>query len=122
MRRVAWNLYALPVSIILLLSSYGDATAGQRFSVLDVAISLPSLLALHLHIWDRKFLAAWIWRIYAFLFVGWDLFYNFLLRAIEHHNLFNPINLLFALPLYIAVFRYATRDWNSLTSLKIREA
>ena len=115
MRRVIWNIYAWPIT--LLLVTVAAVTLVSRLgllSLLDTAISLPSLVALHLHIWDKRFLSARFWKPYAFVFPLWDLLFNLLLEPMHSGEPFDPWSLIIPvilLPLYIGVFRYAFRNW-----------
>ncbi len=116
MRRVFWNLYAWPIT--LLLVSVSVLTLVSRFntlSLLDGAITLPGLVALHCHIWDTRFLPGKFWRAYAFIFTLWDLLFNLVLEPWHSGERFKPVTLvvpIFLLPLYIGIFRYAFRKWD----------
>jgi hypothetical protein len=115
MRRVLWNIYAVPITLLLvvvvvhtLVSKFG------LLHLLDSAITFPSLVALHLHIWDKKFLSPRFWKLYAFIFPLWDLLFNLLLEPMHSGEPFDPWSLIvpvILLPLYISVFRYAFRNW-----------
>jgi len=87
----------------------------KPLSALDVALSTPALIALHLHVWDFKFLSATFWKPYAFAFLAWDLCYNLVLNPIQMGQGFKPVFLVLpaiASPLYVALFRYAFRSWS----------
>ena len=120
LRRVLWCIYAWPITLLLLSS---DLFAGYQhsgnyvipFAVLDFLISLPSLVALHLHIWDKKFFHPSFWKIYTFLFYAWDLSFNVLIQPVVTGEKFVPANLIapvILLPFYVALFRYAFRRWD----------
>jgi hypothetical protein len=121
-RRIIWSLYAWPISLMLLAS---DAFAGLSYSgttviifaFLDLCISFPSLVAMHLNIWDKKLFNPMWWRIYAFLSCTWDLFFNTLIMPKITGESFGRneiIGLVILLPLYFAVFRYAFRRWETV--------
>jgi len=70
---------------------------------------------LHLHIWDKKALVASFWKPYVFIFYAWDLSFNILIEPVLSGKKFDPISFivpLILLPFYIALFRYAFRQWN----------
>ena len=116
MRRIIWNIYAWPITLFLIIvSAAGLVSRFDLLMVLDLAISLPSLVALHLHIWDRRFLPATLWKVYAFIFFLWDWLFELLLKPILWSKPFDAsllVFLLILLPLYIGVFRYAYRNWS----------
>lgn len=117
MRRVLWNIYAWPITFFLVLAVVSSiASRISLLTVLDAAISLPSLVALHLHIWDKKCLSASFWKPYAFVFPLWDCLCNLLVEPMSSGKRFNPLLLIvpvILLPLYVGVFRYAFRKWEA---------
>ncbi len=112
MRRTLWNIYAWPVTIFILLGSLFELSALNALSAVDVALSIPALIALHLHVWDVRFLSSTFWKPYAFVYLGWDLCYNLVLNPTEMYSLAFLVLPVIALPLYVAVFRYAFRRWD----------
>lgn len=114
MRRVLWNIYAWPITVLLVLSLLSGLRSSDVLRIIDLIISVPLLIALHLHIWDVKFLSNKFWKPYAFVFLAWELLYNLLIAPIASGESFKPINLLapvILLPFYIALFKYAFRKW-----------
>lgn len=114
MRRILWNIYAWPMTLLIVATFVPIAGRASPLSALNVMVSIPSLVALHLHIWDKRFLSARFWKPYALAFVVWELAYNIVLEPMETGDLFEPILFVVAvvlLPLYVAVFRYAFRRW-----------
>ena len=82
--------------------------------LLDAVISFPTLIALHLHIWDKRFLTSRFWRAYAFIFAIWDLLFNLVLQPMHSGKRFDPWDLtvfVVLVPLYVSVFRYGFRSW-----------
>jgi hypothetical protein len=116
MRRVIWNIYAWPITLFLVtVVAVGVVNKFDLLMILDLAISLPSLIALHLHIWDKRFLSPMFWKVYAFIFLLWDWLFELLLKPMLSGAPFSPLllaTLVILLPLYISVFRYAFRDWD----------
>ena len=115
MRKAIWNIYAWPLTaVFLILVVVGIGRIGA-LDAFDLAVTCPSLLALHLHIWQKKFLSKLFWQLYAIAFLIWDLAYNIYLKPHVLGKHFDP-SLLFVfavlLPLYIALFIYAfnTKD------------
>jgi hypothetical protein len=119
MRRILWNIYAWPVTLMLLS---GDFLAGYHyrgtyivtFSVIDFLISFPSVVAMHLHIWDKKLFNPSFWKTYAFAYCAWDFSFNLLIEPTITGEKFAPSNLIgliILLPFYVALFRYAFRQW-----------
>src|SRR3974390_2017423 len=112
MRRTLWNIYAWPISVLIPLGFLLELSKPGPLSVADFALSIPALTALHLHIWDVKFLSPAFWKSYAFVYFTWDVYYNL---AINPMRLATPALLVapvVALPLYVALFRYAFRSWS----------
>ncbi len=115
MRRTLWNLYAWPITVLILLGFLFELSTLKALSALDVALSLPAISALHLHIWEVKVVSSAFWKLYAFGFCAWDLYYNLMLSPLETRAGFKPELLVLpvmALPLYVAVFGYAFRRWS----------
>ncbi len=121
MRRLIWNIYAWPVTLIILLCDLSALKNVALLPIGDLLISIPALVCLHLHIWDKKFLSNKFWKPYAFVFVGWDLLYNLLLHPINSGEKMTPLILVapaILSLLYIALFRYAFRRWGEEKSLQ----
>jgi hypothetical protein len=117
MRRILWNTYAWPITVFVLLGFLLELGKVKMLPALDVAFSIPALLALHLHVWDVKLLSSTFWRFYAFAYFAWDLYYNLVLNPMQMGGGgFKPELLILpaiALPLYVAIFRYAFRNWSA---------
>jgi len=116
MKRILWNIYAWPISVLILLGFLLELTMLKPLSALDVALSIPALIALHLHVWDLKFLPSTFWRPYAFVYLAWDLCYNLVLNPMQVGGRFKSVLLVLpviALPLNVAVFSYAFREWSA---------
>ena len=114
--RLLWHLYAIPATLALLASVVSEVQAMGAVGVFDLIVSAPSLVALYLHIWDKKVLSATFWKPYAFGIVAWDLLFNLLIApplSGQRLGLDYLLGALTSLPLYIALFRYAYRDWSA---------
>lgn len=119
LRRVIWNFYAIPMTLLLLPSDfmaiYQYGPGMFPYATLDFLICLPALLAMHLNIWDKQLFAPAFWKTYAFVYIAWDFSFNILIQPAITHEEFDPRLLIFpvvCLPLYISVFRYAFRKWS----------
>lgn len=107
------------MTFVLLLAEVASLFARQGafavpVTVVDFCVSLPGLLALHLHIWDQKVFAPAFWKVYAFVFVAWDFAVNLWIgpaATSEKPGMDSLIGFILLLPLYFAVFRYAFRRW-----------
>ena len=81
------------------------------FAVFHFLILFPSVVAMHLHIWDKKLFNPSFWKIYAFAFCAWDFSFKLLIEPAIFGEKFALIGLIVLLPLYVALFRYAFRQW-----------
>ena len=112
MRRTLWNIYVWPISVLMLLGFFVDLSSLRPLSALDVALSIPALVALHLHVRDVKFLSPAFWKPFAFVYLAWDLFYNLAINPMQFPMPGPFLVLVFSLPLYVALFRYAFKSWS----------
>lgn len=125
MRKILWNLYAWPITLLLVTSYVPNGSEPAWLLMVDFCISFPSILVLHLHIWQVKFLRDHIWKIYAIVFVIWDCLHNLVLLPMitkEPIDLYTLIGLLVLLPLYIVPFRYAYITMNEAESVNIQQS
>ena len=115
MRRITWNIYAWPITLILIIVLLPVADRIGLLLTLDLVMSLPAIFALHFHIWDKRVWPSTFWKPYAFAFIAWELLYNMVLVPMDTGEAFDPTQFIvpmILLPLYIALFRYAFRKWN----------
>jgi hypothetical protein len=106
------------MTILLVLVLWDDLKQIKPLYILDAALSIPALVALHLHIWDKRFLPTTFWKPYAFVFLAWEFLRNLLLEPVLSGKPFDPVILVvpvLLLPLYIGIFRYAFRTWDGET-------
>lgn len=116
LRRGLWLLYAVPMTGLLLSTVVLTVWKPSPSTIVDVILSGPSLLALYLHIWDERRLSGVVWKSYAILFLGWELFGWLYLEPMESGRPFGTGSLIMIaalFPLYIAVLRYAFRNWSN---------
>lgn len=112
-RRVFWNLYAVPVTLLYATSSIVEFKSGNPWMFLDAAVSIPQLIALHLHIWDKRTLNGLVWKIYAFGFLVWQIAFGFFISppATGAFSVASLIGTAIQLPMMVALFLYAFRRW-----------
>ena len=113
MRRILWSIYAWPITVLILLGFLLELRTLKVLAAVDIVLTIPALLALHMHVRDVRFLSAGLWRPFAFVYLAWDLYFNLVLdfmRLGEARFLIVPA---FSLPLYVALLRYAFRDWTA---------
>ena len=112
-RRVLWSVYAIPLTVL----SLGVILTSPPINVLEVIdeiLNIAALIVLYLHVWDRRTLPAAFWKVFAFGFMAWVLISVLVLFPAAGSPNDDPWILivpLILLPLYIAQFRYAYRDW-----------
>jgi hypothetical protein len=120
MRLILWNSYAWPMTLFIIVSLFDPDT--NKFGLpytLELLISLPAYIALHLHIWEKRLWSPNFWKAYAFAFAAWNVLYTLNLVKMNNWSTIHPtlsiITILILMPLYIALFRYAFRKWNGQT-------
>lgn len=117
LRRVWWCLYAWPITLLLLSFTFSELKEkGTPLVYFDAAMCLPTLLVLHLHIWDRRFLPGVVWKVYSFVTIIWSTYYSIFLDLPDpsagNSAMMIAGSLFLLLPLYVALFRYAFRKWD----------
>ena len=115
MRRFLWNIYAWPISLLLVVTYSDLFREFKLLQCIDLIVSIPSLLALHFYIWDKKIGKATYWKRYLFVFFAWELVFNLFLEPMKewkkldsHEWIIVPVILL---PLYVGLIRYSYRKW-----------
>jgi hypothetical protein len=115
MRRFLWNIYAWPFSLLIVAVYFNFLRELGLLQCIDMIVSIPSFLALHLHIWDRRIGTAAFWKPYLFLYFAWELIFNlflstrtFWINLDSHDWIFVPVALL---PFYVGIIRYSYRKW-----------
>jgi hypothetical protein len=113
MRRILWNIYAWPITVLMLLGMFFELRTLKVPAAVDVLLTVPALIALHMHVWGVRFLSGGFWKPFAFVYLAWDLYFNLVLDFMRLGEARFLIVLFFSLPLYVALFRYAFRDWSA---------
>ncbi len=122
MRRILWNIYAWPITVLMLLGIFFELRMLKVLAAVDVVLTIPALIALHMHVRDVRFLSAGFWRPFAFVYLAWDLYFNVVLDFMQLGEARFLIVSIFALPLYVALFRYAFRDWTAPHASQMMQA
>ena len=115
-------MYAWPITALMLVGMFFELRTLKVPAAVDVVLTIPALIALHMHVWDVRFLSAGFWRLFAFGYLAWDVYFNLVLdfmRLGEARFLIMPV---FSLPLYVALFRYAFRDWAAQQAKDVLQA
>jgi len=118
MKRIAgiivWNVYAWPITLLLLISYAETWNESPALTMLNFFLNMSALIALHLNVWDKEVGTKTSRKVYLLTFITWKIFYNTLLNHPLRNISLNSetlLGLLIWLPLYIAVFIFAFRNW-----------
>lgn len=113
---IVWNVYAWPITMFLLFGYAETGNESPVLTILNFLLNMSALIALHLNVWDKEVGTQTSRKVYLLTFITWKLLYNIVLYP-ELWNKLNPemlfISLLIWLPLYVAVFIFAFRNWES---------
>jgi hypothetical protein len=112
MRRVLWSIYAWPIAVLILLGILLELYTFKVLAAVDIVLTIPALIALHMHVREARFLSAGFWRPFAIVYLAWDVYFNLVLDFMHLGAARLVIVPVFSLPLYVALFRYAFRDWS----------
>jgi len=104
-----WKIYCW---FIIIFMSLGYLTGQIRglIGVIDLVLSSLMFLGLYLYSYKKYLFTTLFWRIYFFVYIAWDLSYNFYVIPNYYHeswNLFAIIIYLLVIPTYVSVFLYA---------------
>jgi hypothetical protein len=115
-RIILWNVYAWPITIILLVAFAMSWHESPVRIMLVFLLFMPALIVLHLNVWDKEVGTPTSRKAYAFTFLTCILFFFIVLPLFRskplNHEIF--LGLLILLPLFIAVFSYAFRNWEGI--------
>ena len=106
-----WKIYFWLI-IVLLIFGYWSEGIGGIWGVIDLVISIGSLIGLFLYAYRKIFLSSLVWKAYFFLYVFWDFTYNLIIQPRVAGKEFDPISLiglLFVAPICIALYLYGFR-------------
>ena len=107
-----WKIYSWFITAVLFISYivYFLTEKFWQVNVLDLVISLPSIIVVFLYAYKKIFLSVRFWQIYFGIDILWDSYLNFqLLPRIEGWtaDIDNFLGFLPILPMYIALYLYA---------------
>ncbi len=113
-KRVLWSLYAVPITVLLLGGYVFSPDTQGPLQILDLVVSLPMFVAMHLYIWDKPTLRPFIWKAYSFVMVAWQATYEVLGRIAtgEHFDPRQLADLSIQVPMFTLMFVYAFKDWS----------
>jgi len=109
---IFWKLYfwLFCVSMFVYYIDTGLTTVGES---IDLAVSIPSLIALFLYAYEKRLFSAGYWKLYCLLFLIWELYHNISAISWDGFTAETALDLLFGFmfftPLYISLYLYAFR-------------
>jgi hypothetical protein len=122
-----WRIYSL-ILVVILLPTYSRIMkcSPTIFDYLDMVICVGALLGLIGFSFGFRIISAKLWRVYFFLVISWDLFYNILITMILDLAVHLPnevklgwtgviVSFAIIIPEYIGLFRYGYKSddlWN----------
>ncbi|MBE0418117.1 MAG: DUF2510 domain-containing protein [Coriobacteriia bacterium] len=120
-RRAIWMAYALPITLFIGLA-VGAAMldASDPLGIFDAVLAVPWLVALHLHIWNKRVATALVWRAYAVAYLIWLPLYLLVLDPVvtgTEPELGYLVILALLAPSFVALYLYAFSDWSVSRSL-----
>jgi len=108
-KRVLWTLYTVLFVPPLLGAFFMYWDWGHVRTYVSALVYVTAIVALVLHTWDRRTLSPSFWKAFAFGFVGYLTAIG--LSAPIEGEVFPWAVVTIDIPLYVALFRYAYRDW-----------
>ena len=122
-KKIGWKIYFIIFSLLLLFAYYDLISRGITiYDFADIVISLTALTGLFGYTFSKKIHSQSLWRIWLFVIVIWDLFYNIYLTAIlgvaqgvaqgeENINIAEMfIAFILIFPAYIALYLYGYKS------------
>jgi hypothetical protein len=122
-KKIGWKIYFVIFSLLLLFAYYDFISKGITiYDSVDIVISLTALTGLFGYTFTKKIHSQTFWRIWLFVIVIWDLFYNLYLTAIlgvaqgvaQEGDKINITEMLiafiFIFPEYVALYLYGYKS------------
>lgn len=100
-----WKIYFYFVTLLLIFG-YSTVDFGDKWIIIDLVISLPSLLVLFLYAYQKKYLGPQIWQIYTVAFIIFDILINIFIYPISFDT---AIGYILLFPLYASLYLYSFR-------------
>ena len=114
-----WKIYAWFLAFLLAVG-YGVLIweGIEVRDIVDMLISLVALIGVFGYAYKRKIISEDLWRVWFFVIIGWDIFYNLVLEDFTEFSEFTTIEisiviiimLILIIPEYIALFLYGFRS------------
>jgi hypothetical protein len=122
-KKIGWKVYFVVFSIVLLFAYYDSISSGITiYDFADIVISLIALIGFFGYSFNKPIHKQKLWRIWLFVILIWDLFYNLYLTAIlgvaqgvaqggESFTITEAlISLILIFPEYVALYLYGYKS------------
>ena len=120
-----WKIYFWVFCVILAIG-YIAIKLFDAIYIVDLIISLPSLVGLFLYAYKKRWLDVRFWRVYVPIYLFWDIYMNFvILPKVEGKSLVGLESILvfvFLFPIWIALCLYAFKFLNENPDLKVKSS
>ena len=123
---MGWKIYfwfiGLPAVPVYLFQGF-----SRPWEIIDAVVFAASLLGLYGFVWRKPIATSTFWKIYFFMHVSWNVYYQFFIPIVPKakemmgNSLSQPLaallNLTFFIPLVIALYLYAfnANSWKNKT-------
>ena len=117
-----WRIYSVALALILLptYSIIMKASPGI-FDYLDMIVSVGALMGFVGFAYEFRIISMKLWKIYFFLVIAWDLFYNIIISMVLNLAVHLPyegktswlgalVSFAIIIPEYIALFLYGYKS------------
>jgi hypothetical protein len=117
-----WRIYAVVLAIVILpLYSMLMKASPSLYDFLDMVVAVGALMGFFGYAYEFRIISMKLWKVYFFLVIAWDLFYNILISMILDLAVHFPnegkitwldvlLSFMMVVPEYIALFLYGFRS------------
>lgn len=117
-----WRIYSVALALILLPTySIIMKVSPGIFDYLDMIISVGALMGFIGYAYEFRIISMTLWKVYFFLAIAWDLFYNILISMVLNLAVHLPfeekttwvgvlVSFAIIIPEYIALFLYGYKS------------
>jgi hypothetical protein len=112
-----WKVYTWMLGTLMFWNYISMTPFPNGWYYADFALTMFGFSGFVMFVYKRKFLLPWIWGVWAFLMMGWDIYVNFFAPAFASPSLTVAervvtalLFILLLLPEYIGLFLYAFRS------------
>jgi hypothetical protein len=105
-----WKIYFWVFAALMTVNYAQGLDLTMKWMVIDLVVSLPSLLALYGYAYRKVFLTVRVWKAYFVFFIVENLLFNLVLSPMEGSQALDMnmlIGLVITLPVFVATFLYA---------------